>query len=168
MTISDKIKTVDNKIRQNKAQYDFDRQTAKISALSSGSISKCGFLSGKGVLPERDVLEKAATIKRFEYSPLGKELKAQTDIAKKQYKKLDNTHEFDKMIKNEKPVFKLYNTSNLIYDNKYSFYPCYNTKDFNSLSPKSKYPFLLLFYSDLNKFNDLNPREENKNFRTIQ
>ena len=31
------------------------------------------------------MLEKAATIKRFEYSPLGKELKAQTDIAKDQY-----------------------------------------------------------------------------------
>ena len=33
-------------------------------------------------------------MKRFEYSPLGKELKAQTDIAKKQYQKLDNTDEF--------------------------------------------------------------------------
>ena len=33
------------------------------------------------------MLEKAATIKRFEYSSLGKELKAQTDIAKKQYQK---------------------------------------------------------------------------------
>ena len=32
------------------------------------------------------MLEKAATIKRFEYSGSGKELKAQTDIAKDQYK----------------------------------------------------------------------------------
>ena len=31
----------------------------------------------------KDLLEKAVTIKRLEYSPLGKELKAQTDIAKK-------------------------------------------------------------------------------------
>ena len=30
--------------------------------------------------------EKAATMKRFEYSPLDKETKAQTDITKKQYK----------------------------------------------------------------------------------
>ena len=38
-------------------------------------------LTGKVVLPKNDLLEKAATMKRFEYSPLGKELKAQ--IAKK-------------------------------------------------------------------------------------
>ena len=34
------------------------------------------------------MLEKAATIKRFEYSPLGSELKKQTGIAKGQYKLL--------------------------------------------------------------------------------
>ena len=37
-------------------------------------------------------------MKIFEYSPLGKELKAQTDIAKKYYQKLDDTYEFDKII----------------------------------------------------------------------
>ena len=82
--------------------------------------------------------EKAATIKRFGYYPLGKELKAQTDIAKKQYQKLDNTYEFDKVIKKEKPTFKLYNRSNLIYSSKYSFYEYYNI-NFNSLSLTSKY-----------------------------
>ena len=30
MSISQKIKTTNNKIKQNKAQYDLDRQTAKI------------------------------------------------------------------------------------------------------------------------------------------
>ena len=34
MTVTEKIKTIDNKIEQNKAQYDLDRQTAKIAALS--------------------------------------------------------------------------------------------------------------------------------------
>ena len=34
MTVSEKIKTIDNKIEQNKAHYSLDRQTAKISALS--------------------------------------------------------------------------------------------------------------------------------------
>ena len=72
------------KIILNKAQYDLDRQTAKISALSSGNVSKYEFLTGKDVLPEKGLLEKA-TMKRFKYSPLGKKLKAQTDIAKKQY-----------------------------------------------------------------------------------
>ena len=32
---------------------------------------------------KKDLLEKVATIKRFEYSSLGIELKKQTDIAKK-------------------------------------------------------------------------------------
>ena len=35
---------------------------------------------------KKDLLEKDTTIKRFEYSLLDKELKAQTDIAKKQYR----------------------------------------------------------------------------------
>ena len=74
MGISEKIKTIDNKIEQNKAQYNFARQTAKISALSSGNVSKYKFLSSKDVLSEKDLLEKAATIKILEYSPLGKEL----------------------------------------------------------------------------------------------
>ena len=72
MSISEKIKAINNKIKQNKAQYDLDRQTAKISALSSANVSKSEFLTGKDVLPEKDLLGKAATMKRFEYSPLGK------------------------------------------------------------------------------------------------
>ena len=43
MTVGEKIKTIDSKIEQNKLQYDLDRQTAKISALSSGNISKYEF-----------------------------------------------------------------------------------------------------------------------------
>ena len=46
------------------------------------------FLTRKNVLPQTDLLEKTAikkaTIKRFVYSSLSKELKTQTDIAKKQ------------------------------------------------------------------------------------
>ena len=33
MAVSGKIKTIDNKIEQNKAQYDLDRQTTKTLAL---------------------------------------------------------------------------------------------------------------------------------------
>ena len=35
-----KFKTINNKIKQSKNQYDLNRKTAKISALSSGNISK--------------------------------------------------------------------------------------------------------------------------------
>ena len=40
MSISEKIKKIGNKIKQNKGQYDLDRQTAKISALSSRNVSR--------------------------------------------------------------------------------------------------------------------------------
>ena len=40
MTVS---KTIDNKNEQNKAQYDFHRETTKISALLSGNVSKLNF-----------------------------------------------------------------------------------------------------------------------------
>ena len=49
MSISEKIKTIDNKIEQDKAQCNLDRQTAKISASSSGNVSKYEFLIGKHV-----------------------------------------------------------------------------------------------------------------------
>ena len=68
MSISEKINTIE----QNKAQYNLDRKTAKICTLSSGNNSKHEFLTGKDVLPEKGLLEKAATLKRFEYYPLGK------------------------------------------------------------------------------------------------
>ena len=55
-----------NKIKWNKVQYNLDRQIAKIAALSSGNVGKYEFLPGKYVLPEKDLLEKAVSIKRFE------------------------------------------------------------------------------------------------------
>ena len=45
------------------------------STLWSGNIGKYEFLIGKDVLPEEDLLEKAATIKRYEYSPFSSEIK---------------------------------------------------------------------------------------------
>ena len=55
-TISEKIKKIDDKINQNKSLRDLDKQTTKFSE----------FLMSKGILPERDLLEKSATRKRFE------------------------------------------------------------------------------------------------------
>ena len=114
MSISEKIKTINNKIKQNKVKYNLDRQTAKISAFLSGNVSKYEFLTSKDVSPEKSLLEKAATTKRFEYSPLGKELKAQTDIAKKQYQGFFKSDEKEATLKN-------YDKLDLIYNSKYSF-----------------------------------------------
>ena len=65
MTFSEKLKTINNIIEQNRAQYDLDWQTAKILALSSWNVCKYEFLTGEDVLPEKELLEKAATIKRL-------------------------------------------------------------------------------------------------------
>ena len=67
MSACKKIKTIDNKIEQNKAQYNLDRQTVMVSALSSGNVGKYEFLAGQDILPEKELLEKTSTIKRFEY-----------------------------------------------------------------------------------------------------
>ena len=64
MSVSEKIKAINDKIEQNKAQYDLDRENAKILSLSSGNIIKYEFLTGQDVLPEKDLLEKTATTKR--------------------------------------------------------------------------------------------------------
>ena len=46
-----------------------------ILVLSSVNVSKFEFFTGGDVLPEKGLSEKAATIKRLEYSPQGSELK---------------------------------------------------------------------------------------------
>ena len=52
MASSEKIKTSDNNIEQNKAQYNLYRKTTDILALSSENVGKYEFLMGKDVLPE--------------------------------------------------------------------------------------------------------------------
>ena len=68
MSIGEKIKKIDNKIKQNKDQYDSGRQTTKISALASGNVSKYELLAGKDFLPKKRIARKRI----FEYCPLGK------------------------------------------------------------------------------------------------
>ena len=51
------------------------KKELKISTLSSGNVSKYKFLTGKDVLSEKGLLEKATKIKIFENSPLGNKLR---------------------------------------------------------------------------------------------
>ena len=55
-------------------------------------------MTGEDIFPEKEkgLLEKAATIKRFKYSPLGSDLEKRTDIVGKEYQGLDKIYEFDK------------------------------------------------------------------------
>ena len=43
--------TIDNKIKDEKLQYDINREAAEISALSSGKIDKYEYLTGEEILP---------------------------------------------------------------------------------------------------------------------
>ena len=68
MTVTDQIKILNRKIKQNKAQYNLDREAAKISALSSNNLDKYEYLTSEDLDIKPSTVEQA----KFEYSPLGK------------------------------------------------------------------------------------------------
>ena len=43
--------SIEDQIKDEKLQYDIDREAAKISALSSGKIDKYKYLTGEEILP---------------------------------------------------------------------------------------------------------------------
>ena len=67
MAVTDQIKTIDNKIKADQAQYDFDRLTAKLSALSSDELRKYEYLTGEDLGNRPSLLDRT----KFDYSPLG-------------------------------------------------------------------------------------------------
>ena len=77
--------TIDDKIRDQKLQYDVNREAAKILALSSDKIHKYEYLTGENILPSsnQQIIEQA----RFTYSPLGKAFEKQIETIKDQGKK---------------------------------------------------------------------------------
>ena len=68
MTVTDQIKVLNRKIKQNESQYDLDRKADKISALSSNNLDKYEYLTGEGLGLKPSITEQA----KFEYSPVGK------------------------------------------------------------------------------------------------
>ena len=68
MTVTDQIKILNRKIKQNESQYDLDREAAKISALSSNNLDKYELLTGEDLGLKPSTIEQT----KFEYSPLGK------------------------------------------------------------------------------------------------
>ena len=67
--------TIEDQIKDEKLQYDINREAAKISALSSGKIDKYEYLTGEEILPsnQQQIIEQA----KFTYSPLGKAFEKQ-------------------------------------------------------------------------------------------
>ena len=67
MTFTVQVKILSDKIKANKAQYDLDREAAKISALSSGELEKYEYLTGEDLGHKPGIIQKQI----FEYSTLG-------------------------------------------------------------------------------------------------
>ena len=65
--------TIEDQIRDEKLQYDINREAGKKSALSSGKIDKYEYLTGEELLPsnQQQIIEQA----KITYSPLGKAFK---------------------------------------------------------------------------------------------
>ena len=77
--------TIEDKIKDEKLQYDINRQAANISALSSGKIDKYEYLTGEEILPsnKQQIIEQA----KFTDSPLGKAYEKQTKTIEAQREK---------------------------------------------------------------------------------
>ena len=105
MTVTDPIKILNRKIKQNEAQYDLDREAAKISALSSKNLDKYEYLTGEDLGLKPSTVEKA----KFEYSPLGMSLN-----------KAFNKNEVKSVTKNK---------SDFNYDSNHAFFKFYKGYD---------------------------------------
>ena len=66
MTLTEQVKILDDKIKANKAQFELDREIAKISALSIGKLEKYEYLTSEDLGYKAEVIQKA----KFEYSPI--------------------------------------------------------------------------------------------------
>ena len=76
---------IEGKIRDEKLEYNINREAVKISAWSSGKIDKFEYLTGEEILPsdQSRIIEQA----KFTYSSLGKALKKQTKTIEDQERK---------------------------------------------------------------------------------
>ena len=62
--------TINDQIKDEKSQYDTNREAATISALLPGKLHKYEYLTGEDILPstQQQIIEQT----KFTYSPLGK------------------------------------------------------------------------------------------------
>ena len=77
--------TIKDQIRDEKLQYDGNREVVKISSISSGKIDMYEYLTSEEILPsnQQQMIEQA----KFTYSPLGKAFEKQTKTIKDQGEK---------------------------------------------------------------------------------
>ena len=94
--------TINDQIKDEKLQYDINREAAKISALSSGKLHKYEHLSGEDILPsnQQQIIKQT----KFIYSRLGKAFDKQIKIIEDQGKKHVDALEILKPIEGSKAI----------------------------------------------------------------
>ena len=118
--------TIEDQIKDEKLQYDINREAPKISALSSGKLDKYKYLTGEEILPsnQQQIIEQA----KFTCSPLGIAFEKQTKTIKdqgekqikaikdksmekiKKYSDYDNDYKKELLISKEREIFRdIYN-----------------------------------------------------------
>ena len=76
--------TINDQIKDEKLQYDINREAAKISVLPSGKLHKYEYLTGEDILPSN--LQQIIEQTKFTYSPSGKAFHKQIKTIKDQGK----------------------------------------------------------------------------------
>ena len=96
--------TIEDQIKDEKLQYDINKEAAKISALSSGKIDKYEYLTGEEILPsnQQQIIQQAKSA----YSPLGKALEKQIKTIEDQGKKQVKAIQDNKQIVNKDDDYK--------------------------------------------------------------
>ena len=110
--------TTNYQIRDERLQYDINREVLKISALSWGKINKYEYLTGKDILPsyQQQIIEQA----RFTYYPLGNTFEKQINRIEDQGKKQVDALETLKPKEQTKPIEDKPNNQSkakIIFDN---------------------------------------------------
>ena len=158
--------TIEDQIKDEKLQYDINREAAKISALSSGKIDKYEYLTGEEILPsnQQQIIQQA----KFNCSLLGKALEKQIktieDQGKKQVKAIQNNKQLvnkddykDKLLlSKEREIFKDIYNKRLDKIEELSNKIDYNNLKYVSVNNRTSYSFSkledpLTFLSEIKK-----------------
>ena len=149
--------TIEDQIKDEKLQYDINREAAKISALLSGKIDKYEYLTGEEILPsnQQQIIEQA----KFTYSPLGKAFEKQTKtieyqgekqikaIQNKSIEKIKNYFDYENDYKKELLLYKEREVFRDIYNDRLEQLQLardnvgYNNLNYEVITSSDKYEF---------------------------
>ena len=123
--------TTEDQVRDEKIQYDINREAAKISALSSGKIDKYEYLTGEEILPsnQQQIIEQAKFTHSLLVKASEKQTKTSRDHEEKQVDALAALKSKDIKPREKKP----YEYSDKIRE-------CFEPIDFNNLTYNFKDP----------------------------